>query len=74
MIDTIVTIVLVTVPILLLIKTTQDWRQSKNHWYVLPIIVFLFAILDMLADWWSGFLAALFGWIIYIVIRRTAKK
>ncbi|MBN1454039.1 MAG: hypothetical protein JW963_23690 [Anaerolineales bacterium] len=48
MIDTIVTITLIAIPVLLLIKTIQDWRQSKNHWFVLPLIVFLLAIFAIL--------------------------
>ncbi len=74
MIDTIVTIALIAIPVLLLIKTIQDWRQSKNHWFVLPLIVFLLAIFTILADWWNGLLTAVFGWIAYVVVRRTAKK
>jgi ABC-type polysaccharide/polyol phosphate export permease len=74
MMDTIVTIILAAVPVLLLYKTIQDWRQSKNHWFVLPLVLFLLAIFAILADWWNGLLTVVFGLVAYAVIGRFSKK
>jgi hypothetical protein len=37
------------------------------------MIVFLLAIFATFTDWANGLLTAVFGWIAYVVIRRTKK-
>ena len=74
MFDTIVTIVLAAIPMILLYKTFQDWRKSKNNWFLLPLILFLLSIFAVVADWWNGLLMTVFGLIVYVVVGKTTKK
>lgn len=74
MIDTIVTIVFAAIPVILLYRTFQDWRKSKNNWFVLPLILFLLSIFSVVADWWNGLLMVVFGLVVYVVVGRATKK
>ena len=74
MFDTIVTIVLAAIPMILLYKTFQDWRKSKNNWFLLPFILFLLSIFAVVADWWNGLLMTVFGLVVYVIVGRTTKK
>lgn len=74
MFDTIVTIVFAAIPVILLYKTFQDWRQSKNNWFALPLILFLLSIFAIVANWWNGLLMVVFGLIVYVIVGRTTKK
>ena len=74
MFDTIVTIIFAVIPALLLYKTFQDWRKSKNNWFVLPLILFLLSIFSIVADWWNGLMMVIIGLISYVVVGRFARK
>ncbi|MDK1028835.1 MAG: hypothetical protein QGM50_00110 [Anaerolineae bacterium] len=74
MIDIFVAIILAAVPVLLLIKAIQVWRISKNNWFILPISIYLFAVITIFTDWWSGLLVVLIGLISYVVIGKATKK
>jgi hypothetical protein len=74
MIDTIATIVFAVIPVLLLYKTFQDWRKSKNNWFVLPFILFLLSIFAIVADWWNGLIIVIVGLISYVVVGRSARR
>jgi ABC-type polysaccharide/polyol phosphate export permease len=74
MFDAIVTIVLAAIPVILLYRTLQDWRKSKNNWFLLPLILFLLSIFSVIADWWNGLLVTVFGLIVYVIVGRTTKK
>lgn len=72
--DTIVTIVLAAIPVILLYRTFQDWRKAKKNWFLLPLILFLLSIFAVVADWWNGLLMTVFGLVVYVVVGRTTKK
>ena len=74
MFDTIVTIVLAAIPVILLYRTVRDWRKSKNNWFLLPLILFLLSIFAVVTDWWNGLLMTIFGLIIYVIVGKTTKK
>ena len=74
MVDTIVTIVFVTVPVILLYRTFQEWRNSKNNWFIFPLILFLLSIFAVVTDWWNGLLMVVFGLVVHIIVSRIAKK
>ena len=74
MFDTIVTIVLAAIPVILLYRTFQDWRKSKKNWFLLPLIMFLLSIFIVVADWWNGLLMVVFGLVVYVIVGRSTKK
>jgi hypothetical protein len=74
MFDAIVTIILAAIPVILLYRTFQDWRKSKNNWFLFPLILFLLSIFSIIADWWNGLLMTVFGLIVYVIVGRTTKK
>jgi hypothetical protein len=74
MFDTIVTIVFAAIPVILLYRTFRDWRKSKNNWFIIPLILFLFSIFAVVADWWNGLVMTVFGLIVYVIVGKTTKK
>ena len=81
MIDQIINIVYGLLMVLLIVGTVQEWRKTKRHVQLLPIVAYVLSLLafvgpiraGVMSPWIAAFAWLAVGLVVRVMVRRRSK-